>query len=149
MCYSRRMSRLLFGHRLDLVEWGVVLVVCAAVTTTLLSLSFTGPGVIFGGIPPGLGAVWLLRFVRPSTVAQPPTTRAPGEGNAFGSLVLFAVGGLVLLAMLFSGLALFSAPKPDSTLLAFFVGSGLLGGGAIYAGVRVRRGGDAAAKNPR
>ncbi len=134
------MKGLLFGHRLDAVESAVLLTVCAAVTLTLMSMSFTGPGVLFGGIPPGLGAVWLLRRVRPSLVHQPPSTAARGEGSALLSLLLFAVGSMVVLVMLISGFAVFASSKPDMAFATVPFISALVAVALFYGGARLRRG---------
>lgn len=134
-------KRLLFGHRLDAVEWMVLLIVCATVTVTLSSMSFEGPGVLFGGIPPGLGAVWLLRRVRPSLVPQPPKTAAPrGEAAALLSLLLFSVGALLAaMALLMGGLVLV-ADKPDTTFTLFPFALALAAVPFFYVGARLRRG---------
>jgi hypothetical protein len=132
---------LLFGHRLDAVEWAVLLTVCAAVTLTLMSMSFVGLGVLFGGIPPGLGAVWVLRRFRPSLVHQPPAgPAARGEGSALLSLLLFAVGSMVVLVMLISGVSVFTAPKPSIASATIPFGAALVAVALFYGGARLRRG---------
>lgn len=130
----------LFGHRLDLVEWVVLVVVCAAVATTLMSLGFAGPGLIFVvGIPFGLGGVWVLRRFRPSEVHQPASVPIRGEGSALLSLLLFAVGSLVGLVALMVGVFACLAPKAEAVALP--LAAGLVAVGMFYAGVRLRRGG--------
>lgn len=133
------MKRLLFGNRLDAVEWGVLLVVCAAVTLTLVHLSFIGPGVLFGGIPPGLAAVWVLRRFRPSLVYQPPSRAASGEGSALLSLLLFAVGSMAVLVALMTGAIVLTSPKPGVTFATIPFGSALVAVAAFYGGARLRR----------
>ncbi len=131
----------LFGYRLDLVEWVMLVVVCGAVAATLVSLGFTGPGLIFvAGIPSGLGGVWVLRRFRTSEVYQPPSAPIRGEGSALLSLLLFAVGSLVGIMALLFGVVSCLATKVDTQTCALAFAAGLAAVGMFYAGVRLRRG---------
>jgi hypothetical protein len=131
----------LFGYRLDLVEWVVLVVVGAVVAATLINLSFTGPGVIFVvAIPTGLLSVGVLRRFRPSTVHQPPSAPIRGEWSALLSLVLFAVGALVGIMALFASLAAFAAPKVDAGVASAAASGVLVAAALFFAGVRLRRG---------
>ncbi len=133
----------LFGHRLDLVEWVVLVVVSGAVAITLASLDFAGPGLIFvAGIPAGLGGVWVLRRFRRSEVYQPASAPIRGEGSALLSLLLFAIGSLVGLMALMVGVASCLATKVNTETCAMAFGAGLAAAGMFYAGVRLRRGGN-------
>jgi hypothetical protein len=132
----------LFGYRLDLVEWVVLVIVCGAVAATLVSLGFAGPGLIFvAGIPAGLGSVWVLRRFRDSEAYQPASAPVRGEGSALLSLLLFAVGSLVGLMALLVGVTSCLATKVNGETCALAFAAGVAAVGMFYAGVRLRRGG--------